>query len=161
MMPPIVIVQHMFEHFTTSFAQRLDSITPHFVKEAENNEILSPGKVLIAPGNKHLVVKRSGATYYVEVKDGEMIYHQRPSVEVMFCSVAKNVASNAIGVILTGMGKDGAAGLLQMKNSGAFTIGQDEESCVVYGMPKEAVKLGAVMKIATLDRIPNEILNAL
>ena len=131
------------------------------MKEAENNEILSPGKVLIAPGNKHLVVKRSGATYYVEVKDGEMIYHQRPSVEVMFCSVAKNVASNAIGVILTGMGKDGAAGLLQMKNSGAFTIGQDEESCVVYGMPKEAVKLGAVMKIATLDRIPNEILNAL
>ena len=161
MMPPIVIVQHMPEHFTKSFADRLNVITKHSVKEAENNEILSPGKVLIARGNKHLVVKRSGATYYVEVKDGEMIYHQRPSIEVMFRSVARNAASNAVGVILTGMGKDGAAGLLEMKNAGAFTIGQDEESCVVYGMPKEAARLGSIMKVASLDRIPNAIVDAL
>ena len=161
LMPPIVIVQHMPEHFTKSFAERLNSITKHYVKEAENNEILSPGKVLIAPGNKHLVLKRSGATYYVEVKDGEMIFHQRPSVEVLFSSVARYAASNAIGVILTGMGKDGANGLLEMKNAGAYTIGQDEDSCVVYGMPKEAFKLGAVTKVAPLDKIPQAIVDAL
>lgn len=160
MMPPIIIVQHMPENFTRSFAERLNTITHHTVKEAENNEILSPGKVLIARGNKHLVLRRSGATYYVEVKDGEMVYHQRPSIEIMFHSVARYAASNAVGVILTGMGKDGAGGLLEMKNSGAYTIGQDEKSCVVYGMPKEAARLGAIMKVAPLDRIPNEIIES-
>jgi two-component system chemotaxis response regulator CheB len=152
-MPPIVIVQHMPQYFTKSFAQRLDSICALHVKEAENQDILSPGKVLIAPGNSHMVLKRSGAQYYVEVKDGPLVFHQRPSVEVLFNSVAKYAGRNSIGVILTGMGKDGAGGLLQMKNSGAFTIAQNEKSSVVFGMPKEAIEVGAAMKVLPLENI--------
>lgn len=160
-MPPIVIVQHMPQYFTKSFAERLNTLCGLEVKEAEDGEHATPGKVLIAPGNRHMVLKRSGAVYYVEVKDGPLVFHQRPSVEVLFNSVAKYAGANAIGVILTGMGKDGAKGLLEMKNSGAYTIAQDEKSCVVYGMPKEAVLMDAVMKIESLERIPHTLLNYL
>lgn len=159
--PPILIVQHMPQHFTRSFADRLDKLCPMKVKEAEDGELVTPGKALIAPGNLHMVLKRSGARYFVELKDGPLVFHQRPSVEVMFSSVARYAGSNAVGVILTGMGKDGANGLLEMKNAGAVTIGQDEKSCVVYGMPKEAAQLGAVQKVLPLDRIPQGILDSI
>lgn len=158
-MPPIVIVQHMPQHFTKSFADRLNTLCSLEVKEAENGDIAAPGKVLIAPGNKHMVFKRSGASYYVEIKDGPLIHHQRPAVEILFQSVAKYAGSNAIGVILTGMGKDGAKGLLEMKNAGAYTIAQNEESCIVFGMPKEAIALGGVMKIEHLNKISQTLIN--
>ncbi|MFZ5352835.1 MAG: protein-glutamate methylesterase/protein-glutamine glutaminase [Bacillota bacterium] len=160
-MPPILIVQHMPQFFTKSFAERLDSLCRLKVKEAENKELVTSGKVLIAPGNMHMVLKRSGASYYVEIKDGPLVYHQRPSVEVMFKSVAKYAGRNSIGIILTGMGKDGAEGLLEMRNAGAYTIAQDEKSCVVYGMPKEAVQLGAVDMVMPLDKIPEELIRML
>jgi two-component system chemotaxis response regulator CheB len=160
-MPPILIVQHMPQFFTKSFADRLDNLCGLKVKEAENNELLAPGKVLIAPGNKHMILKRSGASYYVEIKDGDLVYHQRPSVEVLFSSVARYAGANAVGIILTGMGKDGAKGLLEMKNAGAYTIAQDEQSCVVYGMPREAVSVGAVIKTVPLDKIPQTLINSL
>ncbi len=160
-MQPIVIVQHMPEAFTRAFAERLNERCRIQVKEAEEREPLTPGKALIAPGNRHLVVKRSGAEYYVELKDGPLVFHQRPSVEVMFQSVAKYAGANAIGVILTGMGKDGATGLLEMRKAGAFTIAQDEASCVVYGMPKEAVAVGAVDRILPLAEIPRNVLERL
>ena len=153
-MPPILIVQHMPQHFTKAFANRLNQLCALEVKEAEPDELLTTGKVLIAPGNKHMVLKRSGTSYYVEIKDGPLVFHQRPSVEVLFSSVAKYAGQNAVGVILTGMGKDGASGLLEMKQAGAFTIAQDEASSVVYGMPKEAVALGAVMVTLPLLQIP-------
>jgi two-component system chemotaxis response regulator CheB len=159
--PPILIVQHMPEHFTKSYAERLDKLCKFEVKESEDQELATPGKALIAPGNKHMVLKRSGARYYVEVKDGPLVYHQRPSVEVLFSSVAKYAGPNAVGIILTGMGRDGANGLLEMKNAGAYTIAQDENSCIVYGMPKEAVAVGAVMEIAALEKIPKSLLEAL
>lgn len=160
-MPPILVVQHMPQYFTRSFAERLDSLCRLKVKEAEDGELLAPGKVLIAKGNKHMVLKRSGASYYVEIKDGELVYHQRPSVEVLFSSVARYAGPNAIGIILTGMGRDGADGLLKMRHEGAYTIAQDEKSCVVYGMPKEAVLAGAVMRVASLEKIPQVLLEAL
>jgi Chemotaxis response regulator containing a CheY-like receiver domain and a methylesterase domain len=153
-MPPILIVQHMPQNFTRSFAERLDSICALNVKEAEDEEPATPGKVLIAPGNKHMLLRRNGAFYYVKVKDGPRVFHQRPSVEILFESVAAYAGSNAVGIILTGMGRDGADGLLRMKNAGAFTIAQDEKSCVVFGMPKEAIQAGAVVKIAPLEQIP-------
>lgn len=151
--PPILVVQHMPEHFTRAFAERLNNLCKFEVKEAEDGELASPDKVLIAPGNRHMVLKRSGARYYVEIKNGPLVYHQRPSVEVLFTSVAQAAGPNAVGVILTGMGKDGANGLLEMRNAGAFTIAQDEESSVIYGMPKEAAAIGAAVKIASLDKI--------
>ncbi len=160
-MPPILVVQHMPEHFTKAFAERLNLLCRLEVKEAEDRELAVPGKVLIAPGNKHMVLKRNGAVYYVEIKDGPLVFHQRPSVEVLFSSVARYAGLNAIGVILTGMGRDGAKGLLEMREAGAFTIGQDEKSCIVYGMPKEAAELGAVMKVASLERIPRVLMEAL
>lgn len=160
-MPPIIIVQHMPQYFTRSFAERLDSLCKLYVKEAVDGELLSPGKVLIAPGNLHMVLKRSGASYYVEIKEGPLVFHQRPSVEVMFKSVARYAGSNSIGILLTGMGKDGAEGLLEMKNAGAFTIAQDEKSCVVYGMPKEAAQIGAAREILPLDAIPEALFNLL
>ncbi len=156
-MPPILIVQHMPQYFTKSFADRLNTLCELEIKEAENNEPATPGKVLIAPGNKHMTMNRSGANYYVEIKDGPLVYHQRPAVEVLFQSVAKYAGRNAVGVMLTGMGKDGASGLLDMKNAGAYTIAQDEASCVVFGMPKEAIMLDAVMKIEPLSRIPHSL----
>lgn len=159
--PPIMIVQHMPQHFTKSFAQRLNQICAIEVKEAEDREILSPGKALIAPGNMHMELRRSGAVYYVQLHNGPMVYHQRPSVDILFNSVAKYAGRNAVGVILTGMGKDGAAGLLNMKNEGAYTIAQDEKSCVVFGMPKEAIEIGAAKKIVSLNHIVDDIIEYL
>ena len=156
--PGILIVQHMPAHFTTSFAERLNGLSQIQVREARDNDSIIPGTALLAPGNFHMILRRSGARYYVEVKDGPMVHHQRPAVDVLFKSVAKYAGANAVGVILTGMGADGAAGLLEMKHAGARTIAQDENTCVVFGMPKEAIKLGAVDKIAPLGLISQEIL---
>jgi len=153
--PGIVIVQHMPEKFTAAFAARLDGLCAIPVKEAQNND---RGRALIAPGGKHLLVNRSGAQYHVEVVDGPLVNRHRPSVDVLFRSVAKAAGGNALGVIMTGMGDDGAAGLLEMRNAGARTLAQDEESCVVYGMPKEAVKCGAVEKVVPLSAIAREIM---
>ena len=156
--PGIVIVQHMPEKFTGEFAKRLNSICQITVKEAQNNDRVTQGQALIAPGGKHMLLRRTGAQYYVEVMDGPLVNRHRPSVDVLFRSVAKCAGSNALGVIMTGMGDDGAAGLLEMRNAGAKTVGQDEESCVVYGMPKEAVKRGAVEKTVPLTSIGREIM---
>jgi two-component system chemotaxis response regulator CheB len=152
--PGIVIVQHMPEHFTAAFSQRLDGICRVSVKEAANGDSVIRGRALIAPGNKHLLVKRSGARYYVEVKDGPLVCRHRPSVDVLFRSAARYAGRNAVGVIMTGMGDDGAKGMLEMKKAGAFNFAQDEESCVVFGMPKEAIKLGSVDKVMPLDALP-------
>ncbi len=151
--PGIVIVQHMPEKFTTSFANRLNEICKITVKEAENGDSVIRGRALIAPGNFHMLLKRSGARYYVEVKEGPLVNRHRPSVDVLFRSTARYAGANAIGVIMTGMGGDGARGLLEMKQAGANTIAQDEKTCVVFGMPKEAIKLGAVDKILPLETI--------
>lgn len=159
--PGIVIVQHMPEHFTTSFAKRLNEICPMRVCEACNNDHVVPGVALIAPGNQHMVLTRNGGTYMVRIKSGPRVHYQRPSVDVLFQSVAQNVARNAVGVMLTGMGADGAKGMLAMKESGAYTLAQDEATCVVYGMPKEAVKLGAVDEIVPLPKIPQAIISFL
>jgi two-component system chemotaxis response regulator CheB len=159
--PGIVIVQHMPEHFTTSFAKRLNAICPVQVREARNNDHVVPGVALIAPGNQHMVLTREGGTYMVRIKSGPRVHYQRPSVDVLFQSVAKSAARNAVGVMLTGMGADGAKGMLAMKESGAFTLAQDETTCVVYGMPKEAVKLGAVDEIVPLPGIAQAIINCL
>ena len=149
----IVIVQHMPELFTKSFASRLNQVCKITVKEAENGDSVLRGHALIAPGNKHTILKRSGARYYVEVKDGPLVNRHRPSVDVLFRSTAQYAGSNAVGILMTGMGDDGANGLKEMKEAGALTIAQDEKSCVVYGMPKEAVKLGAVDKSLSLEKI--------
>jgi len=155
--PGIVIVQHMPEKFTAEFAARLDNICSISVKEAQNNDRVVPGLALIAPGGKHLLLRRRGAQYFAEVVDGPLVNRHRPSVDVLFRSVAKSAGANALGIIMTGMGDDGAAGLLEMRNAGARTIAQDEESCVVYGMPKEAVLRGAVEKTVPLNAIAREI----
>lgn len=154
----IVVVQHMPEHFTAAFAERLDSICPMTVKEAQDNDRVTPGLVLIANGGKHMLLKRSGAQYRVEIKDGPLVSRHRPSVDVLFRSVANAAGRNALGIIMTGMGDDGAKGLLEMKTKGSQTLAQDEASCVVYGMPKEAVKLGAVSREVALNEIPKEII---
>jgi two-component system, chemotaxis family, protein-glutamate methylesterase/glutaminase len=151
--PGIVIVQHMPAQFTTAFAERLDSLCAIRVKEAVNGESVVNGTALLAPGNYHMLLKRSGARYYVEIKTGPMVHHQRPAVDVLFRSVSKTAGANAVGILLTGMGADGAAGLLEMKNSGAKTIAQDEKSCIVFGMPKEAIARGAAERVAALDNI--------
>ncbi len=155
--PGIVIVQHMPEKFTAAFSARLDSLCQIDVREAQNNDRVVQGRALIAPGGKHMLLRRSGAQYYVEVVDGPLVNRHRPSVDVLFRSVAQIAGANALGVIMTGMGDDGAAGLLEMRKSGARTVAQDEASCVVYGMPKEAVKRGAVEKTVALDSIGAEI----
>jgi len=156
--PGIVIVQHMPEAFTAAFAARLDSICQVHVREARTNDRVVPGQALIAPGGKHMLLRRTGAQYFVEVVDGPLVNRHRPSVDVLFRSVAKAAGNNALGVIMTGMGDDGAAGLLEMREAGASTVAQDEASCVVYGMPKEAVKRGAAQKSLPLGAIPREIL---
>lgn len=156
--PGIVIVQHMPENFTAAFSRRLDSICRISVKEAENNDTVIRGRALIAPGNHHMLLKRSGARYYVEIKDGPLVSRHRPSVDVLFRSTAQYAGKNAVGVIMTGMGDDGSHGLKEMKDAGAFTIAQDEESSVVFGMPKKAIELGAVDKIASLNNISRTIL---
>ena len=155
--PGIVIVQHMPEQFTAAFSSRLNGLCQIEVKEAQNNDRVMPGRALIAPGGKHMLLRRNGAQYFVEVIDGPLVNRHRPSVDVLFRSVAKSAGANALGVIMTGMGDDGAAGLLEMRKVGAQTLGQDEKSCVVYGMPKEAVKRGAVMRSVTLELIAREI----
>ncbi len=159
--PGAVIVQHMPANFTAAFAQRLNSLCAMEVREAKNGDSITPGVVLVAPGDYHMVVRRSGARYYVEIGSGEKVSGHRPSVDVLFSSVAKIAGSNAIGVILTGMGSDGAKGLLSMKNAGARTIGQDEASCVVYGMPKIAYDMGAVEKQVPLNMVAKNILSSI
>lgn len=156
--PGIVIVQHMPENFTAAFAKRLDGLCRISVKEAEDNDTVVRGRALIAPGNRHALLKRSGARYYVEVKDGPLVSRHRPSVDVLFRSASQYAGKNAVGVIMTGMGDDGARGLLEMKQAGAITIAQDEESCVVFGMPKEAIKRGAVQKVLPLEMIAGEVI---
>lgn len=156
--PGIVIVQHMPEGFTAAFSKRLDSLCQITVKEAAHNDTVLPGHALIAPGNHHLLLKRSGARYFVEIKDGPLVSRHRPSVDVLFRSTARYAGRNAIGVIMTGMGDDGAKGMLEMKEAGAYTVAQDEASCVVFGMPHEAIKLGAVDKVLSLGTIPSEIM---
>jgi two-component system chemotaxis response regulator CheB len=156
--PGIVIVQHMPEHFTAAFAKRLDGICRISVKEAEDNDTVLRGRALIAPGNRHVLLKRSGARYYVEVKDGPLVCRHRPSVDVLFRSAARYAGKNVIGVIMTGMGDDGARGMLEMKNAGAFTVAQDEATSVVFGMPHEAIKLGGVNKVLSLDAIAGEVI---
>ena len=156
--PGIVIVQHMPELFTRAFANRLDSLCNITVKEAESNDTVIRGRALIAPGNHHMLLKRSGARYYVEIKDGPLVCRHRPSVDVLFRSAARYAGQNAVGVILTGMGDDGANGLLEMKQAGATTIAQNEATCVVFGMPNEAVKRGAVDKILPLEAVAAAVL---
>jgi two-component system chemotaxis response regulator CheB len=154
--PGVVIVQHMPEKFTAQFAQRLDGLCAISVKEAKDGDTVLPGLALIAPGNQHMLLKRSGARYHVEVRDGPLVSRHRPSVDVLFRSTARYAGSNAIGVIMTGMGDDGARGMLEMKEAGAFNIAQDEASCVVFGMPQEAIKQGGVHQVLPLDRIAAE-----
>jgi len=156
--PGIVIVQHMPEQFTAAFSRRLDTVCQITVKEAENNDTVIRGRALIAPGNHHLMLKRSGARYYVEVKDGPLVSRHRPSVDVLFRSAARYAGKNAIGVIMTGMGDDGARGMREMKDAGAATIAQDEATSVVFGMPAEAIKHGGVDKVMPLQRISGETL---
>jgi two-component system, chemotaxis family, protein-glutamate methylesterase/glutaminase len=157
--PGTVIVQHMPENFTRAFANRLDGLCRVSVKEAENDDTVIRGRVLIAPGNRHTLLKRSGARYYVEVRDGPLVSRHRPSVDVLFRSAARYAGKNTVGVIMTGMGDDGARGMLEMKEQGAYTIAQDESSCIVFGMPKEAIKLNAVDAVVPLDLIARTILN--
>lgn len=159
--PGIVIVQHMPPKFTTSFAERLDQLCALEVKEAADGDSVLPGRALLAPGNYHMLLQRSGARYLVRVKSGPPVHHQRPSVDVLFQSVAQAAGSNAVGVILTGMGADGAAGLLAMRQQGAHTIAQDEASCVVFGMPKEAIQRQAAVKVLPLHRIAEELVRHL
>lgn len=154
----IIITQHMPETFTKQFADRLNNQCKITVKEAKNGDTVLRGQALIAPGGMHMLLKRSGSKYYVEVKDGPLVNRHKPSIDVLFRSTARYAGINAIGIILTGMGADGAKGLLEMKEAGAVTIAQDEASCVVYGMPKEAVALGAVNYVLPLDRIANKML---
>jgi len=156
--PGIVIVQHMPEHFTRSFAERLNGLCRISVKEAESNDSVIRGRALIAPGNRHTLLKRSGARYFVEVRDGPLVSRHRPSVDVLFRSAARYAGRNAIGIIMTGMGDDGSRGMKEMHDAGAFTIAQDEATSVVFGMPQEAVKRGGVDKVIPLQTIAIETL---
>ena len=154
--PGIVIVQHMPQHFTAAFAKRLNGICRITVKEAADGDTVIPGRALIAPGNMHMMLKRSGTRYYVQIKDGPLVCRHRPSVDVLFRSAARYAGMNATGVIMTGMGDDGARGMLEMKNAGGINLAQDEESCVVFGMPHEAIKRGAVAKVLPLESLADE-----
>lgn len=159
--PGMVVVQHMPAQFTTSFAERLNELCQVNVKEARNGDTVTNGDVLIAPGNYHMLLKRSGARYYVEVKTGPLVHYQRPAVDILFRSVARYAGANALGILLTGMGKDGAEGLLEMKKAGAVTIAQDEASSVVYGMPKEAKQIGAVDYVEDILKIADRTCSVL
>lgn len=156
-LPGTLIVQHMPEPFTLPFAKRLDDITPYEVKEAQDGDIVKPGLVLIAPGNKHMVLRKVGAIYSVGIINTDRVNRHRPSVDVLFDSVAKAAGRNAVGAILTGMGDDGARGLLRMRQSGAATIAQDEKTCTVFGMPKEAIQRGAAEQVVPLERVAETI----
>ncbi|HXO39351.1 MAG TPA: chemotaxis response regulator protein-glutamate methylesterase [Candidatus Acidoferrum sp.] len=155
--PGIAVVQHMPEVFTAAFAERLNQLSQIEVKEAEHGDLISPGRALIAPGNRHMSVRRRGEQVLVEIADGPLISRHRPSVDVLFRSVAQAAGANGLGIILTGMGNDGAQGLLEMKKSGAETVAQDEASCVVFGMPREAIACGAVDFVLPLSKIPAKI----
>lgn len=157
--PGIIVVQHMPAQFTSSFAERLNELCRMNVKEAQNRDTVTNGRILIAPGNYHMLLKRSGSRYYVEVKTGPLIHYQRPAVDVLFKSVARFAGANAYGIILTGMGKDGAAGMLEMKKAGAVNIAQNEKSSVVFGMPKEAIKIGAVDYVMDISEITDNVLS--
>jgi len=159
--PGMLITQHMPESFTNSFAQRLNGLSAMTVKEAENNERVLPGHAYIAPGHSHLLVKKSGAYYYTELSKAEPVNRHRPSVDVLFNSAAEVAGPNAVGVIMTGMGKDGAQGMLAMRQAKAYTIAQDEASCVVFGMPKAAIDIGAAMEVASLRDIASRVLERL
>ncbi len=156
--PGFVIVQHMPKHFTRAFANRLNEVCEIEVKEAENGDAVKPGRALIAPGDLHTLLRRADSRYFVQVKDGPLVTRHRPSVNTLFKSVGKYAGKDAIGVIMTGMGNDGAEGMKDMKDNGAYTIAQDEASCVVFGMPKEAIALKCVDTVLSLDRIPSKIL---
>jgi len=158
--PAIIIVQHMPEGFTNFYARRLNEVCAIEVREAKDDDYLVPGMALLAPGGKHMVLHKSGARYFVKLKEGPAVHHQKPSVDVLFQSVARSAGKNAVGVILTGMGSDGAAGLLEMKKNGAHTIAQDEKTCVVFGMPKEAINAGAVDETLSIDDIARAMLTA-
>ncbi len=159
--PGIIIVQHMPADFTKQFAVRLNDLCEMDVKEAEDGDTIMMGQILIAPGDRHMVLRRSGHRYYVQLGGGEKVSGHRPSVDVMFNSVSKSAGANALGVILTGMGSDGAKGLLNMRHAGSMTFGQDKKSCIVYGMPKVAFELGGVVKQGKLDTLPSDILHHL
>ena len=156
--PPIIITQHMPERFTKSWADRMNQLCRISVKEAQDGDSVLPGHALVAPGNYHMTLVRNGARYSVHIDQNPPVNRHRPSVDVMFDSVARYAGGNSVGVILTGMGGDGAKGMLAMKQAGAHTIAQDEASCVVFGMPKEAIKLGGVDKILPLADIPGAVL---
>jgi two-component system chemotaxis response regulator CheB len=158
--PGTVIVQHMPAHFTAAFAQRLNALCALEVREARDGDAVVPGVALIAPGGQHLVLHRSGARYVARVKEGPPVHHQRPAVDVLFQSVARQAGANAVGVLLTGMGADGAKGLLALREAGAHTIAQDEASCVVFGMPREAIRLGAAAQVLPLADVPREVVRA-
>lgn len=157
----IVVVQHMPEGFTMAFARRLDGVCRIHIKEAKDGVSVLPGQALIAPGNKHTLLKRSGARYYVEVKDGPLVCRHRPSVDVLFRSTARYAGKNSVGIIMTGMGDDGARGILEMQQAGALTIAQDEKTSVVFGMPKEAIEFGGIDKILPLTKIAGQLMGAL
>ncbi len=156
--PGIVMAQHMPPGFTSSFAERLDSLCEIEVKEAEDGDAVIPGRALLAPGEQHVQLARSGAKYFVKVKDGPRVCRHKPSVEVLFETTAKIAGANAMGIILTGMGYDGADGMVKMREAGAYTVAEDEQSCVVFGMPKEAIERGGVCQISPLDTIPDYIM---
>ncbi|MGL4524335.1 MAG: protein-glutamate methylesterase/protein-glutamine glutaminase [Spirochaetia bacterium] len=156
--PGVVAVLHMPEFFTTSFAARLDSVCRMSVREARDGDAVTRGVILIAPGNKHTLLQRNGAYYSVQIKDGPLVTRHRPSVDVLFRSAARYAGKNAVGIIMTGMGDDGARGMHEMKQAGAYNIAQDEKSCVVFGMPNEAIKLGGVDKVLPLKKIAEEVL---
>jgi two-component system chemotaxis response regulator CheB len=159
--PPILIAQHMPERFTKTWADRMNSLCRISVKEAEDGDSVLPGHALVAPGNYHMTLARSGARYLVHLNQDPPVNRHRPSVDVTFASVAKHAGGNSVGIILTGMGNDGAAGLLEMKQSGAYTIAQNESTCVVFGMPKEAIQAGAVDVVLSLGDIPHALLRQL
>jgi len=156
--PGIAIVQHMPEKFTLAFARRLNGLCAMEIKEAEDGDEVSTGRVLIAPGNRHMLLQRIGQGYRIAIKDGPHVSRHRPSVDVLFRSAAQHAGANALGIIMTGMGDDGARGLLEMRKAGSRTLAQDEESCVVFGMPKEAIDLGSAERIVKLSRVPIEIM---
>jgi two-component system chemotaxis response regulator CheB len=159
--PGTVIVQHMPEHFTASFAARLNDLCAMEVREAKHGDLVTPGVALLAPGNHHMVLRRSGAQFSVEIKGGPQVHYQRPSVDVLFHSVARQAGPNAVGAILTGMGADGASGLLAMRQAGAHTLAQDEATCVVFGMPREAIRLGAAEQTVPLSEVSAQIMTIL
>lgn len=155
--PAIAVVQHMPENFTAAFARRLDSICRITVREASDGDTMLRGQALIAPGNRHMLLKRSGAKYYVEIKEGPLVSRHRPSVDVLFRSAARYAGANTVAVIMTGMGDDGAKGMRELFDAGAHTVAQDEKTCVVFGMPNEAIKLGGVRKVMPLGALASEV----